>query len=327
MKLSNRTIKYGGKHSNVHSVISGNYDADVNAHKNLLDLHTHSTCSDGSLSPEDLVHLAIETGLQAMSLTDHDSMDGIERAMKAAINYTAQAKSAHPHLSPPSFYLIPGIEICTLYKQELHILGYFRQDNYHNLSAFIEKARRERIERNARIIKKLNMLGIPITEAEVSDEAGKEVFGRPHIATVLYKKGYCSDMNNAFTHYLAYGKKAYVHRVMPSPQECISHIASAGGLPVIAHPVHLKMKLKGMKMLIAHLLKFGLWGIEAYYTDNTAQDTQKFLALANEFGLTATGGSDFHGSYKRSVRLGVGKGNLRIPDQLLDTMLTALDHR
>ena len=275
----------------------------------IVDLHAHSNLSDGSLSPEELVEVACCVGLKYLALTDHDTMAGVERAMAAA---------------PPSLTIIPGIEFSALYPCELHILGYFRQDNYRTLQPFIEQNRQERIGRNSKILEKLNQQGFAITVEEVRAEAGKRVYGRPHIAAVMVKKGYCKNMENAFAQYLGFGKKAYVSRSMPMPADCVRAISEAGGVAVIAHPVHIKMKLKKIKMLIDELIPSGLAGLEAYYTDNTVQDTRKFLELAAEYGLIATGGSDFHGEYKRGLRLSVGRGNLRIPDSVADTILHAI---
>ena len=299
----------------------------------IIDLHTHTNLSDGSMTPEELVELAFRTGIRYLSITDHDTLSGVERATAAAreiAEATAGPKAPTAvagNSAVQTLTIIPGIEFGALYHCELHILGYFRQDNYRNLQPFIDQTRKGRADRNIGVLDKLNRLGFAITAEEVSAEAGKRIFGRPHIAAVMVKKGYCKSPDQAFSHFLAFGKKAYIDRTMPTPADCVAAITEAGGIAVIAHPVHINMKLKSLRKLIAELIPFGLAGLEVYYTDNTPQDTKKFLALADEFRLIATGGSDFHGAYKKGLFLCIGRGNLCIPDSLADTILQALNRQ
>ena len=277
---------------------------------NIVDLHTHSNFSDGSLSPTELVRHAGEVGLKALALTDHDCIDGIPSAINAARQL--------------GIILIPGVELNSFQETEIHILGYFSEDNYENMKEFLSKAVAERIIRNRKIIDKLASLGIRVSFDEVSIEAGKEVFMRSHIASVLVKKGYVSDIGKAFSHYLAVGKKAYVKKEFPTADLCVSAIKHAGGIPVLAHPVQIKLKLRKLRKTVAALIESGLAGIEAYYSTNTVADTENYLGLARDFDLIATGGSDFHGDYKKHVLLGSGNGNLVIPDSVLDNVLSRL---
>jgi predicted metal-dependent phosphoesterase TrpH len=273
------------------------------------------------MAPTDLVQLAASCGIRTLALTDHDTIDGIAPALAAAA------------LIPPQdgFALIPGVEISASYRagasgllKEIHILGYFRPDGYESIAPFIGMMKRERNARNYKIIAKLNALGMRITVGDAEEEAKKAVFGRPHIAAALVRKGYADDINGAFERYLALGKKAYAPKEYPTPAQCAAAISEAGGVAAIAHPVRSGMRLRELRAMIESLLPHGLAGIEAYYTDNTPQDTANCIAVAKAFGLVMTGGSDFHGEYKKNIRLGVGKGNLRVPDALPDMLLERL---
>jgi predicted metal-dependent phosphoesterase TrpH len=271
------------------------------------------------MAPEELVRLAAQSGILALSLTDHDTMDGVGAALEAA---ALERQRGHAR-----FVLIPGVEISAVYKKEIHILGYFLPDGYMRLSPFIEMMKRERTARNYRIIDKLNALGLRLSVGDVEAEAKKSVFGRPHIAAALTKKGYVRDINHAFHDYLSFGKKAYAAKLSPTPSQSVAAISEAGGAPVIAHPVRCGLKLRELRSLAATLLPFGLQGIEAHYVDNTPQDTANYVGLARELGLIATGGSDFHGEYKKGVRLGTGRGNLRVPDAAASALLERLQSR
>ena len=283
---------------------------EVSIIANIVDLHTHSNISDGSMSPDELIEHAKQVGLEAVALTDHDRIDGIPQAM-------ATAKRI-------GLLFIPGIELNSYQDREIHILGYFNEDNYENIRVFLSRAIEERIIRNKKIIEKLNSFGMKITFDEICAEAGKDIFGRPHIAAVMTAKGYVRDISQAFDQYLADGKKAYVVKDFPTAEECVSAIKQAGGLSVLAHPVQINLKLKGIRKIVESLKMFGLEGIEVYYPENKTADTQNYLKLADEYDLLATGGSDFHGVYKKNIHLSTGLGNLVIPDAVLDNILTRL---
>ena len=280
---------------------------------NKTDLHIHSTYSDGSYTPAGIIGAAAELGLRVIALTDHDTIGGIENALREAERY-------YPRLT-----VIPGVEISATYKCSLHILGYFRPDNYLNIGEFINMMNRERDIRNLSIIDRLNGLGVNITPDEVADIAGKRVFGRPHIAAALVKRGLASTISSAFNEYLSGGRKAYVSKRSLPPSECVAAIAEAGGLPVIAHPSQTGLRIRELASLATTLAESGLYGIEAYYSEHTKTETEKYLRLVENLGLQSAGGSDFHGDYRKHIKLGSGRdNNLNIPDSVAEKVLSAL---
>jgi len=297
---------------------------------NYIDLHIHSTYSDGSMTPGEIVGAAAVSGLRVIALTDHDTIGGVQEALRAAeaagtTGATGFAGAAGTADAAKSLTVIPGVEISAYHEYPLHLLGYFGVDNYRNIDGFLKEMRYERNVRNDKIIEKLNMLGIKLSREEVVAFAGKEVFGRLHIAAVLVKKGVSRTLSEAFYDYLSEGRKAYVKKLGGTPRECVRAIADAGGLPVVAHPGKLGMRLKELKSFAKSLADCGLYGIEAYYPDNTPAETANYLNIANELGLIATGGSDFHGAFREGVKLGSGKnGNLFIPDDTSDAIFSAL---
>ena len=282
---------------------------------NKVDLHIHSNYSDGTASPAEIIHNAYANGLHAIALTDHDTVDGIQDALNAADKMSR------------SFIMIPGVEISADYKHPLHILGYFHQSNYMNINPFLAEMKRERHIRNQGIINKLNNLGIRVTMDDVKQIAGKEVFGRPHIAAALISKGFAASQTTAFNDFLSAGRKAYVSKRSLPPDECVAAIADAGGLPVIAHPSQIGLRLGDVELLAQWLIKHGLFGIEAYYPEHTPKETANYLDLARNLNISATGGSDYHGDYRKHIMLGSGKdGNLFVPDSVLSVIVDAL-HR
>ena len=284
---------------------------------NRVDLHTHSTCSDGTLSPAALVKAAADGGLRIVALTDHDTVSGVAEALAAAERLNAQ--------SPGLITVIPGVEISADHDNVLHILGYFTPGGCTRIGPFLDEMKNERHIRNLRVIGKLNGMGIRITAGEVAALAGREVFGRPHIAAVLIQKGVVASIPSAFNEYLSRGRKAYVKKSSRPAEDCVAAIAGAGGLPVIAHPSQTGLRLSELTELASGLIKHGLFGIEAYYSDHTPAETQNYVNLAGELGLSVTGGSDFHGETKKSIKLGSGKnGGLNVPDGAADAVINAL---
>jgi len=273
-----------------------------------IDLHTHSTASDGSLSPEELVRHAHEKGLSAIAITDHDTIDGIGQALQEG--------------QRTGIEVIPGIEISVDFDPEMHMLGYFFDSSYLNIENTLEVLRKNREERNPKMIRKLNEMGFDISMDEVMEQAGGRIVARPHIARVMMKKGYVESVSEAFDKYLSVGKPAYIKRQMLSPEEGIEEITKAGGLPVLAHPIYLDMDFKSLDNLLEYLADKGLKGIEAYYVDNSEDETRELLRLADKYKLLVTGGSDYHGSFKPNIEIGVGYGNLYVPYELLERMKT-----
>ncbi|WP_027627402.1 PHP domain-containing protein [Ruminiclostridium cellobioparum] len=277
----------------------------------LIDLHTHSTASDGSMSPAEIVRLAREKGLSAIALTDHDTVDGVEEALEEGKRSGVE--------------VIPGIEISVDFKPEMHILGYFPDINgYTGIRQELEVVKQGREVRNKKIINRLNELGMDITLEEVKGVALGDIMGRPHIARVLVNRGFVSSIDEAFDRYLCREGLAYFKRVELKPENGINAIRNAGGLPVLAHPVFLGKSHGELDTLLAELKEFGLAGIEALYSENSKEDTGNFLRLAIKYELLVTGGSDFHGSFKPGIELGRGRGRLEVPYELLEKLRGAV---
>ncbi len=274
------------------------------------DLHTHTTASDGSLTPSELVELARDVGLAAVSVTDHDTVDGLEEALIAGERNGVE--------------VIAGVEISVDFKTEMHILGYFPGKAYKGIVNVLERLREIRNERNPKIISKLNEMGFDITLGEVLKEASGEVVGRLHIAKVLAKKGYVKNTNEAFEKYLLQGRPAYFKKEKLTPQQGIEAILNAGGVPVLAHPIFLHLGTDELDELVSNLALVGLKGIEAYYVENSEEDTKILLEIASKYNLVATGGSDFHGSFKPTIALGKGHGNLQVPYEVVENLKKAM---
>ena len=273
----------------------------------LIDLHTHSTASDGSMSPAEVVRLAREKGLSAIALTDHDTVDGVREALEEGKKSGVE--------------VIPGIEISVDFKPEMHILGYFPGiSGYTGIKKELEVVKQGREVRNKKIINRLNELGIDITLEDVKGVALGDIMGRPHIARVLVNRGFVSSIDEAFDRYLCREGLAYFKRVELKPGDGISAIRNAGGLPVLAHPVFLGKSCGELDTLLAELKEFGLAGIEALYSENSKEDTGIFLRLAIKYELLVTGGSDFHGSFKPGIELGRGRGSLEVPYEILEKL-------
>jgi predicted metal-dependent phosphoesterase TrpH len=278
----------------------------------LIDLHTHTTASDGTFTPEELIRHAHEVGISVISVTDHDTADGTAEA-------GAEAEKV-------GIVFIPGIEISAEYSDRgtMHILGYFIDEKNDRMADALDFLKESRRLRNPKMIKLLNEAGISITMEDVIDEAGGGQVGRPHFAKTMIKKGFASSINEVFDKYIKKGGPCYVNKERLSPEKSIELILAAGGIPVIAHPKTLGVPIGGeLKKLVAGLVDYGLMGIECYYFSHTGAETRKYIELAEGLGLLVTGGTDFHGENKPNIRLGVGKGNLEIPDELADRLTVA----
>jgi predicted metal-dependent phosphoesterase TrpH len=277
----------------------------------MIDLHTHSTFSDGCLSPESLVALARKEHVTAVALTDHDTTGGVELFLKACLVHGIRG--------------VGGVELSAdIGKGTLHILGYFFRTDDRSLQDMLRKIRAGRDERNAVILEKLNRLGCELTWAEVRLLAAEDVVGRPHFAQALLARGYIRNRDEAFDRFLAKGKPAYVERYRLPPGESIRAIRGAGGVPVLAHPSTLQCSAAEMRRMVAGWVDEGLGGIEVYYSEHKAAQVRHYLSLVKEFGLVATGGSDFHGETSvPGLRLGRGFGSLRIPDDVVDKLAAA----
>ncbi|MBQ9030459.1 MAG: PHP domain-containing protein [Parasporobacterium sp.] len=272
-----------------------------------IDLHVHSNLSDGSCSPAELVQLALEKGLSAFALTDHDSVAGIAPAISAARNYPLE--------------VIPGIEITSSFgRQEIHILGYYIDYENPRLLEMNRQISQIRDDRNIKICAQLRSYGVDINYEDFRSTAGCRMITRRHFAAYLVAGGYASDLRDAFEKYLIKGRPCYIPMRKLSTEAAVRLILASGGVPVVAHPVLLHLTEEGYLKFFTLMKSFGVRGIEAIYSSNTAEDEQRFRSLAKELGMFITGGSDFHGVLKPGVDIGTGRGNLMIPQSLLDNI-------
>ncbi len=278
----------------------------------MIDLHMHSTFSDGSLSPEALVELGASAGLTAMTLTDHDTTGGVERFLAAAASKGIRSVSGI-ELSVD----VPGVVV--------HILAYGCDPGNVALNEALARVRDGRHRRNVEILSKLSKLGCPIAWDDILKLAGEEgLVARPHFAQVLIKKGYVRSKQDAFDRYLAKGAAAYSERYRLLPEDAIRLIAEAGGIASLAHPALCGLTSTDLHALVARLAAAGLAGIEVYYTGHGDAQVLEFLGTAQEFGLIATGGSDFHGEMSPNIQIGSAYGSLCVPDELFDGLLKRL---
>ena len=282
----------------------------------MIDLHVHSTASDGTETPSHLIEMAKNIGLAAIALTDHDTVSGVQEFLDAGQGSGIKA--------------IPGVEISSWDRsKELHIVGLFIDPRNEELVNFLEKMREERLLRNRLIIHKLQTLGYSISEDEVAVVAGGESIGRPHIAQVLIEKGYFADIQEVFDTLLKRGKRGYIARNLKRPAVVCQLIHDAGGVAIWAHPVsgqhsgeraYVKKMLKG-------LIPAGIDGVETFYTTFNRNQTALLEELAEANGLLKSGGSDYHGSTRPFTKLGTGGGCLSVPDSYLETIETYLQNR
>lgn len=271
----------------------------------LVDLQTHSTCSDGSLAPERIVERAAEIGLAAVALTDHDTVEGLP-AFRAA-------GEAH------GVETIDGIELSARTPYEkVDLLGYFVDPDDATLADAIERLQRSRAERLPKMLDALADLGAEISQADVREHAGSGAIGRPHVAQALVEAGYAEDVDDAFDTFIGDEAPAYVAKERIPAPEAIDAIHAAGGLAVLAHPcfVH-PMHFEDVLEL---LVEAGLDGIEVHYPKHDPQHVRFFSAKADEHGLVATGGSDFHGDVKPHIELGRGMGDLAVPYSVVERL-------
>lgn len=257
----------------------------------MIDLHTHSTYSDGTYSPQELINMAYEKGLKAIAITDHDTIEGINYAIDISKELNIE--------------LINGIEFSADYKGiEIHILGYFLDITNKNLLNLLKELEKTREKRNLELIKKLNNIGVNISLDYIKSLSSYGLITKAHFATALLNKGYVKSRNEAFSLYLGKGKPAYVQRVLISYEEAINFILDAKGIPVLAHPIIYKLSEKDLNIAVKDLKDKGLCGIECYYPSNTLNQTNFLIELAKKYNLKITGGSDFHGENRPNVSLG-----------------------
>lgn len=272
-----------------------------------IDLHTHSTASDGSVPPYELIVQAKEAGLQAVALTDHDTVAGLEEAMRAG--------------NDAGIEVIPGCELSVVTPAaKMHILGLWLPVNPAGLMDSLNELMRLRHERNVIIVEKLQKLGIEITYEEVRERAGEGSVGRPHIAGILHDKGYVTSVQESFTRFLGPKGKAYVPKSVLTGEQAVTLLKNEGATVMMAHPFLNGLNLDQVATECIRLREVGMDGFEAYYSEHSPSQQQALLNLASRLDMQVSGGSDFHGTPKPKIRLGVGKGTLSIPDSVLDDL-------
>lgn len=273
----------------------------------MIDLHTHSTFSDGSLTPEQLAQEAAFARLSAVALTDHDSIEGVPRFLDACRSLQIRG--------------VPGVELSAEFPDgTMHILGYFIELQHPELGARLAEIRAGRVARNAEILKHINDMGMALTMAEVAAYAGEDNIGRLHFSQALVARGYAQTRQEAFDRYLGKGRKGYADRLRLTARDCIELIRRAGGIPVLAHPFTLHLAKPDLANLAAELAGYGLQGIEIYYPQQNARQMKQYQALAQRLNLVMTGGTDFHGAPMPDIKLGAGFGDTRIPETVLEQL-------
>jgi predicted metal-dependent phosphoesterase TrpH len=282
-----------------------------------IDLHVHSTASDGTLTPAQILDLAQEQHLDAIAITDHDTIDGSKEALQIGI--------------PSCLHFLTGVELSAASPPFLrrsgsfHILGYGLRLDDDELNQTLLVLQHARKNRNPAIIERLCRLGFGMTLDEVVEMVGESQIGRPHIARVMLQKGYVHSIDEAFDRYLGTGKPAYVDKYRISCQRALDIIHSAGGIPILAHPYLLSIKdAAEVEKLVVSLKRMGLEGIEALYPEHPPHATAYYKELADRHHLLITGGTDFHGSLKPDIQLGIGTGDFRVPFALYEQLVDRL---
>ena len=273
-----------------------------------IDLHTHTTHSDGSATPQELIELARSKGARAVAITDHDTVAAIVDAREAAAGCGIE--------------FVAGIEISAEYSPgTMHILGYCIDERSLVLAEKLNRLKIARETRNPQIAGRLQSLGFDVDYSEVARLAGNEVVGRPHFARVMVQKGYASSIQDAFDRFLKKDAAAYVEKARLTPADSIALIHQAGGVAVLAHPYQLNLSsYKEAEELIGQLAQLGLDGLEAVYSRHDAAQRTRYAEIASRHGLLVTGGSDYHGSYKPDIEIVTGLGDLEVPYELLEAV-------
>lgn len=280
----------------------------------MIDLHIHSSASDGTLTPIEVLRRAQALALEAFALTDHDTMAGSRQLLQVGI--------------PESIGFVSGVEISAVPPPEFicagsfHILGYHFDIDDPTLNKTLHTLQQARKNRNPSIIEKLRALGIDISLEEVIRMAGGGQTGRPHIARTMVEKGFVTSIDEAFNRFIGTGQPAYVDKYRIECAKAITMIRAAGGIPVLAHPCHLRLQGgKTLDALVEAMTGMGLAGIEVFYPDQSPAQTAAYMETARAHGLLMTGGTDFHGELKPDIQMGSGRGNLDIPFAIYEAMI------
>ncbi|MGA2467096.1 MAG: PHP domain-containing protein [Thermodesulfobacteriota bacterium] len=276
-----------------------------------VDLHIHTTASDGVMSPSEIVRYAKAKGLQAIAITDHDTIEGLEEGLLEGERI--------------DFEVIPGIEISAEHSPgSMHLLGFFLDIHHPTLNERLGYLQKARAERNSKIVERLNRLGIELTYEDVLKASGGGQVGRPHFAQVLLEKNYVGSFQEAFERFLKKGAPAYVDKFRFTAKEAIHFINEARGVAVLAHPNTLNMNgYSELETLILRLIEEGLKGIEVYYPEHSPLEVARYKTLAERYGLLMTGGTDYHGIEKNGLDIGVGRGSMRLSYSIVEGLKAA----
>ncbi len=273
----------------------------------MIDLHAHTSASDGTYSPNELVTLAKSEGIEAIAITDHDTIEGVPEALEAGEKVGLE--------------VIPGVEISLDHQPgSMHVLGLFLDIKNKKLIEYLTVLQASRSSRNPKIIEKLNELGLAISMEDVQKISGGGQVGRPHIAAALLKDGYVSSNQQAFDKYLKKGAIAYFERSRLTREETVDMIHGAGGLVILAHPNTLGVNGSSFSYLMSELKEVGFDGLEVFYNSHSQTDEDRLMKIVDKNGFIISGGTDFHGQNKPSIKLGVGYGNMAIPYEVLQEM-------
>ncbi|MDY6792810.1 MAG: PHP domain-containing protein [Thermodesulfobacteriota bacterium] len=280
-----------------------------------IDLHVHSTASDGTFSPTEILKLAQKLKLRAIAITDHDTIDGSKEALQVGI--------------PSSVKFLSGVEISASsppsisYAGSFHILGYSIRLDDPQLNKTLAVLQQARKNRNPQIVERLNRMGFEFSLEDVESEIGDGQLGRPHIARYMLKRGFVKTIDEAFNKYIAQGKPAYVDKYRVDCEKAIEMILNAGGIPVLAHPILLGLDKNETQNLFVLLKDMGLKGVETYYPENPPEMSAFYIELAQRYGFLQTGGTDFHGSLKPNIQMGSGRGDFFVPYDIYEKLVSS----
>lgn len=280
-----------------------------------VDLHTHTNCSDGTLTPRELMDYAVKKGLKAIALTDHDTTRGLDEA------------EAHIRENALPLELVPGIELSTIWHieeenrdQEVHVVGLFIDRTDEALQAHLDEFVSSRVDRNRKMCGLLTNAGMPVSMEELERDNPGAVITRAHIARFMLERGYAKDKKEIFAKYIGEGCPYYIPRRKVTPCEAVRVILEAGGVAVLAHPMLYRITEAQLETLARGMQQAGMCGIEAIYSTYTEAEERTVRRIAKKLGLTLSGGSDFHGTNKPGLDLAVGYGKLFVPEDILETL-------
>ena len=279
----------------------------------LIDLHIHTTASDGTYTPSNMIRLAKRAGLSAVAITDHDTVDGVDEAIKTANEIDID--------------FVPGVEISVGETDNIHILGLFINHKNDEMLKIMQKLEKNRLERNKKMIELLQKQGFDITYENVAKETGANIVGRMHIAKYIQKMGMVNDYRTVFRQYIVEGQSAYVAREKLAEEDGINAILNSGGVPVLAHINYFRKSDEEVEENVKRLKEKGLMGIEVYYSGYNRHIQELAFELAKKYDLLKSGGSDFHGRNRAGIYIGKGRGNLAVPYYYYEKIKKAAENK